>query len=249
MNKEIFKLYSEYYNLFYSDKNYAREVDYIDEVMQRFAPETKTIIEYGSGTGGHGLLLQKRGYKMIGVERSKEMADIAMAKGYPCKVSDIVEYEYESKYDACIALFHVISYVNTNSDLLKLFTKTRQGLTKSGLFVFDVWFSPAVMHQVPEVRVKKVEDNNTIVTRIAQPSVDYLNNVVSVNYQVFIKNKQNGQFAELSESHKMRHFSLPEIRLLAEQTGFSVLMAEEFLTKNEPSNNTWGVNFILQAKQ
>ena len=95
--------------------------------------------------------------------------------------------------------------------------------------------------------MKKVEDNDTAVTRIAQPDIDYVNNTVTVNYQVYMKDKKTGQSKELSESHKMRHFGFPEIELLAKQTGFSVLKAEEFLTKNQPSNRTWGVNFILQA--
>ncbi|HMF70256.1 MAG TPA: hypothetical protein VK616_02215, partial [Flavitalea sp.] len=60
--------------------------------------------------------------------------------------------------------------------------------------------------------------------------------------------KKNNQFAELFESHPMRHFSFPEIELLAQQTGFTVLKAEEFLTGAPPTNKTWGVNFILQAK-
>ena len=44
----------------------------------------------------------------------------------------------------------------------------------------------------------------------------------------------------------MRHFSIPEIKLLAEFSGFEFLKAEEFVTGNEPSPVTWGVNFILR---
>jgi hypothetical protein len=44
----------------------------------------------------------------------------------------------------------------------------------------------------------------------------------------------------------MRHFSIPEIHMLASFTGFELLKAEEFLSGNEPSENTWGVNFILR---
>lgn len=248
MKTDVFKLYSKYYNLFYADKNYSSEVEYIDEVIKRFSPSAKSILEYGSGTGGHGLLLQKKGYEMMGVERSEDMAKIASQKGYPCQVGDIIDLEIDQRYDACIALFHVISYVNSNHDLLKLFNKTRASLKKNGIFIFDVWFTPAVMNQVPEVRIKKVEDDEIQVTRIAQPDIDYSNNVVNVNYHVLIKNKGNDKYVELSESHRMRHFGVPEIDLLATQTGFSILKAEEFLTRNHPSNSTWGVNFILQAK-
>lgn len=176
------------------------------------------------------------------------MAEIAKANGYVCDVGDILEYEPTKKYDACIALFHVISYVNSNLDLLRLFHKTRGALNPGGLFVFDVWFTPAVRHQVPESRVKTVENDEIEVTRYAEPSIDYLHNVVTVNYEIHVKRKKDGHTVQFEESHPMRHFDIPEINLLAEKTGFAVLKAEEFLTAKEPSVDTWGVNFILQAR-
>lgn len=248
MDSEVFKMYSKYYNLFYSDKNYSSEVDYINEVIKRFSPTATSILEYGSGTGGHGLLLQDMGYRIMGVERSQEMANVAFSKGYRCEVSDILDFTTNDRYDVCLALFHVVSYLNTNQDLVRLFSKTRSFLNDSGLFVFDVWFTPAVMFQQPEVRIKKVEDEEVMVTRLARPDINYLSNTVTVNYEVLVKNKKNNQYVELSEAHSMRHFGVPEIKLLAEQTGFTVIQAEEFLTCNKPSNQTWGVNFILQAK-
>ena len=44
----------------------------------------------------------------------------------------------------------------------------------------------------------------------------------------------------------MRHFSTPEIKLLAYTTGFELLHAEEYLTKAAPSEKTWGVCYILK---
>jgi SAM-dependent methyltransferase len=247
MQQEVFKLYSKYYNLFYADKKYDAEVDYVHRVIRKFAPNAKSILEYGSGTGGHGLLLQKKGYDIVGLERSEEMAKIATSKGLRCHVGDIVHFELTTRFDVCIALFHVISYINSNADLIKLFNKTRSNLSPGGIFVFDVWFSPAVVSQRPEVRVKKVEDNEVKVTRLALPVIDDVMNTVLVNYEIFIKNKDNGQVAEVLETHSMRHFGIPEIELLAWQTGFTVLRAEEFLSGEEPSTRTWGVNFILKA--
>src|SRR5260221_4533600 len=163
MGKRVFKSYSKYYNLFYAEKQYSSEVDYVDEVLKTYGSKTKSILEYGSGTGGHGLLLQKKGYSLVGIDQSSEMAEIATAKGYACHVGNIVDLEIEEKFDACIALFHVISYINSNEDLIKLFKKTRNNLKENGIFVFDVWFTPAVLYQMPEVRVKRVADDEVSV--------------------------------------------------------------------------------------
>ena len=249
MNQQgVFKnQYSKYYNLFYAEKNYELEVNYINSTIKKWNPSALKVLEFGSGTGGHGLLLQKYGYEIFGVELSAEMASIAVQKGYKCRVGNMIDVSINDTFDVVIALFHVISYVNANADLLQLFRNSRKHLKPGGIFFFDVWFTPAVIYQMPEVRVKKADDEEIEITRIAQPVLHHLTNVVDVNYHIIAKSKKDGSYVEFSEKHSMRHFSVPEVELLALNSGFSLLKAEEFLTGNEPSINTWGVNFILKA--
>lgn len=239
--------YSKYYNLFYADKNYTAEVAYIDRTIKKFHPEASKILEFGSGTGGHGLLLQQHGYKMRGVELSPEMAKIAAEKGYKCTVGNMLDTLVDDKFDIVLALFHVVSYINSNQQLLQLFQNARHHLQPHGVFIFDVWFTPAVIHQMPAVRIKRAEDKELAVTRLAEPVLNHLTNVVDVNYHILAKNKKDEKYSEFSEKHSMRHFSVPEVELLAINSGFALLKAEEFLTGNEPSINTWGVNFVLKA--
>jgi SAM-dependent methyltransferase len=240
--------YSKYYNLFYADKNYNAEVEYIDAILRKYGRGVKTVLEYGCGTGGHGILLNKRGYDVYGLERSAEMAKVAKERGLTCQVADITDFKIEKTFDACISLFHVISYINSNENLIRVFNNTKSHLKPNGLFVFDVWFTPAVIGQRPEVRVKDIENEEIAVKRLAIPYIDHVANTVGVKYQIILKDKSTGNYSEFEEMHSMRHFGVPEIELLANQTGFSVVKCEEFLTGKSPSTDTWGVNFILQAK-
>lgn len=241
------KQYSKYYNLLYADKDYNKEVDYVAALLRKVQPGARTLLEYGSGTGGHGVLLNQKGYHVFGIERSTEMAAVARTRGLKCEVADIAEFSLSEKFDACISLFHVISYINDNDQLIRVFANTKQHLKPGGHFIFDVWFTPAVLHQVPETRVKKMEDDEIEVLRIATPDIDPLKNVVGVHYHIIQKDKRTGKYTELRELHNMRHFSVPEIDLIARQTGFKLTGSEEFLTGNKPSENTWGVSFILQS--
>jgi len=241
-----FNLYSKYYDLLYSSKNYNAEANYISDCIKKYYPDAKTILEFGSGTGGHGLILQKMGYDIYGLERSEQMVEEAKLHGFPCKQADITNFEIDRKFDAIISLFHVISYINDNASLEKVFSNASKRLNSNGLFIFDVWYSPAVYHQKPESRVKKVENKEICVVRKAEPEIYVNKNVVDVNYFIKVKDKSTDQCIEFQEKHPMRHFSIPEINLLATHTGFEVLKAEEFLTGNQPSENTWGVNFILK---
>jgi hypothetical protein len=82
--------------------------------------------------------------------------------------------------------------------------------------------------------------------RLAEAKMDSAKNTVTVNFEVLIKDKLTQVTETIREEHLMRHFSIPEIKILAELTGFEVLLAEEFLTGNCPSQYTWGVYFILK---
>ena len=241
-----FKLYSKYYNLLYTDKDYTAEVNYISEKLLKYGTNIKSILEYGSGTGGHGLLLQEKEFSVFGLERSKEMVSVAKEKGLKCKVADITNYKLENKYDAVIAMFHVVSYLTSNQELIDAFTNAHNHLSDRGIFLFDVWYSPAVYKQKALPKIKRMQNEELKITRIAEPVIDYNKNIVDVQFSVIAKDLSSGEINELDESHPMRHFSIPEIGLLAKHTGFKILKIEEFLTASDPSEKTWGVCFILK---
>ena len=241
-----FKLYSKYYNLLYKEKDYNAEAKYINACIKSYSPNAVTILEFGSGTGGHGLILQQMGYDIYGFERSEKMVEEAKLLGFPCEQGDIVNCKLQRKFDAVISLFHVISYINDNTSLEKVFGNAFTQLNSGGLFIFDVWYSPAVYHQKPETRIKKVENKEISIIRMAEPVIHNNKNVVDVNYTIVVKEKSTDKWIEFQEKHPMRHFSVPEIKLIASFAGFDFLKAEEFLTQKQPSENTWGVNFILK---
>ena len=46
----------------------------------------------------------------------------------------------------------------------------------------------------------------------------------------------------------MRHFSLPELDLLAQVAGFERINVEEWLTGAPPSEATWGVCLVMRKQ-
>ncbi|MCC7051507.1 MAG: class I SAM-dependent methyltransferase [Bacteroidia bacterium] len=246
-----FNLYSQYYDLLYKTKDYKAEADYVANTLKSINKNISSVIELGSGTGNHAQYLCLRDFTVYGIERSGEMVSIANEKNinnYNPTVGDITSFQLEQKVDAAISLFHVISYLTSNEDLIKCFSLTNQHLNEGGVFLFDVWYTPAIYMQQPETRIKRLANEQLAITRLAEPVIHYNENVVDVNYEVIIKDKASHQITTLNETHPMRHFSVNEIKLLAQLTGFEFVRAEEFLTANQPSENTWGVCFILRKK-
>ena len=244
-----FKAYSHYYDLLYNDKNYKVESDYIIKKIHSFSPDASSILELGSGSGSHASCFCATGFEVTGIERSPEMVAQSLQKnisGFTPIVGDIVATSLPKTFDVVLSLFHVISYLTATESVIQCFKNTNHHLKTKGIFIFDVWYSPAVYFQKPETRVKRLEDNDVTIVRIAESEMINEQNVVNVNFEVIIKDKNNSQTQTIHELHPMRHFSIPEIALLAELSGFELLLAEEFLTEKSPSNATWGVCFILK---
>jgi SAM-dependent methyltransferase len=247
MKSDNFEKYSSCYNLFYLDKDYKSEANYIAGLLGKHDVRAGNILEFGSGTGIHGAQLAELGYSVLGIELSEEMHLRAeVKKNFSSIHGDIRTVSLNQKFDAIVSLFHVVSYQVTNESLLATFRNAARHLKSEGVFIFDVWFTPAVYYMKPEVRIKTVRDGAIEVRRIAIPKIFYDQNRVDVNY-TFIALNIDSNIAEVySESHSMRHFSTGEIELIATISGFELIKSEEFLTGNAPSEFTWGVTFVLR---
>ncbi|MCX5829851.1 MAG: class I SAM-dependent methyltransferase [Deltaproteobacteria bacterium] len=252
----VFADYARYYDLLYRDKDYAAEAEYVAGLIRNFHPSARAILELGSGTGIHASLLAEKGFTVHGIERSPEMLarSQALAENRAAgdgrltfTEGDIRNIRLNKRFDVVIALFHVISYQTTNEDVTAAFETARQHLNPGGVFIFDVWYGPAVLTECPAVRIKRMVDNQTEITRLAEPILHPNENSVDVNYHVFVRDRGTQAVAELKETHAMRYFFKPEIENVAVQTGFQTLHAEEWRTGAQIGPGTWGVSFILRA--
>lgn len=243
--------YSKYYDLLYKDKNYKEETNYITQTLKELNPSVKDILELGSGSGSHAYFLSQNGFSITGIERSQSMVQESLQKEIPNFEpiqADITDFELNQEFDAAISIFHVISYLTNNDSLIDCLQLVHKHLKPKGIFLFDFWYTPAVYSLKPETRIRRLEDESISVVRIAESTIHTQTNVVDVNFEVHIQDKQTLQTQVLKELHPMRHFSIPELELLARLTGFEIVKSEEFLTKSKPSDTTWGVCLILRKK-
>lgn len=251
---EVFQDYSYYYNAFYKDKDYVAEAHTVDRLLKEYAGNVRNIIDLGCGTGRHDIELSRMGYRCTGVDISQLMIDVAKRNvsehmsHIEFMTADIREYETNAEYDAVISLFHVMSYQNTNDDILSAFKTARKLLKKKGrCFLFDVWYGPGVLTDQPCVRVKEVEDGKNRLIRIAKPVMSDRDNVVDVNYEIFIINKETDIVGTIKETHKMRYFFRPELELLLNLAGFELIDNLDCNTLAETDFGSWTSYFVARS--
>lgn len=246
-----FGLYSLYYDLLYQDKDYAGEVEYVCDLLQKHSNVSpRSILELGSGTGTHAELMARRGLSVHGVEFSESMLEAAkereaLSNGLiHFSQGDARSYRAGKRFDAVISLFHVLSYQVSSEDLTGMLATAAEHLDTGGLFLFDFWYGPAVLWQRPSLRVKRLENEVVSVVRIAEPELHDTDSVVDVNYTIFAQYRTDGRIEKLQETHRMRYFFLGELGIFLERAGFALLVAEEWLTGAPPSKESWGVTVV-----
>ncbi len=253
----VFGNYSRYYDLLYRDKDYIGEAKFIHRLIQNHAPNGQSILELGCGTGNHAMLLAKEGYSIHGIDLSEEMLQQArdrlsnlptnLASNLTFRQGDIRQVRLNQKFDVILSLFHVISYQTTNEDLQAAFATVKEHLKPGGVFIFDCWYGPAVLSESPTVRIKRLENEEVQITRIAEPEIYPNDNLVDVNYQVFIKDKNSCSVHELQETHQMRYLFQQELNLFMNLFGLKIVDCGEWMTGRQPNFNTWGVYFVGEA--
>lgn len=209
MVTKVFDSYSMYYNLLYKDKNYESEADYIAALLG----DVKTVFEMGCGTGKHAKLLTNKGYEMFGIDLSASMLEHAKALGIDCEQGDVRTFRAGRMFDAVISLFHVASYQTNDEDINNYFKTAAAHLNNGGKFIFDVWHKPAVLAQIPEKRVKTLENGDVKVVRYCVPNHIKEKDMVEVNYTIEVTDKHSGRTESIKECHPMRYFSYEDMDL------------------------------------
>lgn len=252
----VFDLYAAYYDLLYRDKNYAAESAYVASLLAEAAPDASSVLELGCGTGGHAQQLAGRGLDMHGIDLSAQMVERALARRQASaalaprmhfKTADIRDYRAGRSFDAVVALFHVMSYQTGNADVLAALATARTHLRPGGAFVFDCWYGPAVLSDRPRELCKHVSDDRIEVTRHTVPTMHVNENCVNVRFDIDIATRDGSDHRQVFEDHRMRYFFLPEIEKFLELSGFRLLSARTWMTRNPLDDRSWYACLVARA--
>lgn len=237
---ENFKKYSNYYDLLYKDKDYAREVKFLEKVIKEYSfLPVKDILSLGCGTANHEVILAQKGYNITGLDKSEEMIELAKKKtsAIEFKVADVKDFKIDKKFDLAMAMFNVIGY--QIEGINKVLTNVSDCLKDKGLFIFDCWYAPAVLKNRPFDKVKKIGE----ITRVTKQKLDVENKILNINFEIIEKGK-----SILKEEHRMRFWFLPELKDLLEESGFQLIKSCNFLDlDSEVSEDNWNI-FIIAKK-
>ena len=248
MTDDVFGAYADYYDLIYADKDYAEEADKVVSILNGQGVSSGTLLEVGCGTARHALALAEEGFDVAAIDLSDEMLKHASnrVKKYPdlspsieLAQGDARTFRLNRKVDAVISLFHVMCYQTTEQDLAEAFQTAATHLDPGGVFLFDMWYGPGVKKSPPDLRVKRVADDNLEVVRIAEPDLRPNENVVQVSYQIFAKRPEEPSWAMFEEAHTVRYLFNEDLYRHLPEAGFKIVGIYDWDTCKDADDGTW----------
>lgn len=253
---DVFKDYARSYDTMYQDKDYKSECDFIEAVCDKFklAP-CNSILDLGSGTGGHAIPLAERGYTVHGVDLSPVMLARAQEKGEQSSAAsrlswsqgDLGLVRLSKQFDLVICMFAVMSYQVSNAQLKAAFHTVRTHLRPGGLFICDFWYGPAVLRDPPVTRERWIPAGAERISRKATPSIDFNSNSVQVSYELTTYRGEEA-LGVVRESHQMRYLFLPELELIGSLAQLKLVGSSDCCKIGQPpSEKTWTASTFFQG--
>lgn len=247
--------YADQYDLLYGDKDYEAECDLLEQAFKKYGHGVKTILDIGCGTGNHSIPLARRGYQVTGVDLSENMLAHAREKAKSSNALSSITFiqgdartmDLNQKFDAVLMMFAVLGYQLTNEDVLASLNTVRKHLNPGGVFIFDVWYGPAVLSVRPSERVKVIPTSDGKVIRAASGSLDTARHLSEVKYHLW-RISGDKVVSETEESHQMRYFFPQELALFLSSSGLALQKITTFPSLDQPADETtWNVLGVAKA--
>ncbi|MBR9675624.1 class I SAM-dependent methyltransferase [Candidatus Woesearchaeota archaeon] len=204
------------------------------------------ILDVGCGTGGHLLILEKKGYECVGVDASKDMIEKAKEKGVKAElfVQDITKLNLENKdFDAVMCVYDVLNNLESIKDVEKAFRNVYDHLKTEGVFVFDI----ITIKAMKGMKNYSVQAGHTKKGDSYIWENDYKDKVWTWTFTTFIENNRGG-YDKFVEKHKEKHYGLEQIKKILERVGFVFLEANDAYTLQHVTNKTDRINVVARRK-
>ena len=249
----IFNQYAYYYDTFYKNKGYKKEILYLEGLFKKYrTAKTRTVLDVGCGTANHMIPLLESGYKVTGVDASSQMLGIAREKlnraGFKANLvkGSSQAFSIGRKFDAIICLFSVINYAAANGNILKTLKNICAHMGRSSIFIFDFWNASAVVDHYRPRKSTHFRENGMDLERRSATKIYPSQRKCEVNYTCTLK--QNGRVIRRDkERHILRYFSLEEMTDCLREAGLKVVDMHPFLNfGGKIRKDSWDVTVVAR---
>jgi SAM-dependent methyltransferase len=217
------RAFAKHYDLIYADKDYDKDIADFTRLVGTDRMRDMRVLEVGAGTGSQSLRLTDIVRELVAVEIDPDFFELLTTK---VSSSDVPRIRVERRpvgdlppepFDAAVAFFHVLNYVDRAE--MPVFLSALAARLKTGApFVADLWNGAAALADPPRPEVREKRAGSARVVQRIAPTLDQKARRLTLAYEIDIDNGDSQ--AHFHETLELYLWLQEEIADLLAQTGF-----------------------------
>jgi len=218
-SKKEYTAFARFYDKAMNKEKYQTWDDLIREMVQKYSVPKGWCLDIACGTGQISKRLLEQGFKVVGVDKSKAMLEIAKKRAPKAEYleADIRDFKANREFPLAVSFYDSLNYLLTDEDMLKTFKNVHAHLSKDGIFLFDMnTKDDLAVCQKMKPDIFKGKDYYFVF----QHGGDGRKWVIDI--ELFTK-KKDGSYERFHERHVERGYDDEDICPLLEKAGFDVL--------------------------
>ena len=160
---------SEYYHILYKNRDHNEAELFINNILKILSPTKKSyFLDLCCGKGRHSILLNKMGYRVDGMDLSKNSIKQALREkknNLNFFVRDMRLINEHNKYDFILNLFTSFGYFNDTNDNHLVISGVSKALKKNGLFIIDFLNIKKTLKELNKSEKIKINEINFYIKR------------------------------------------------------------------------------------
>lgn len=215
-----------FYDAIYAWKDYESEAARLHEVIQRYRPEARTLLDVACGTGMHVQHLREH-YDVQGLDLNEKFLREARRRNPEVLFhrDDMVGFDLGTRFDVLTCLFSSIGYVKTLANLKLCVAAMRKHLAPGGVLIVEPWITSEAW-EPGRLDALFVDEPDLKIARMAVSSAEGRISVVHFDYLV---GTPKG-ISHFTEEHHLGLFSHEEYEAAFLEAGLTVEHDPEGLT-------------------
>ncbi len=245
-------IFSSVYDILTENVEYERIANKVCSLLHENGVDGGLLLDLGCGTGTLSLMLEKKGYDVIGVDASEDMLMVANEKKYEenssvlflCQKAE--ELNLFGTINCAVSSLDTINHISNITDVEKALSLVSLFMEIGGIFIFDM--NTPFKH-------REILGNNTFIYDmedvycIWQNSLDEVNGKTDIELDFFIKNEDDECYERYSESFSEYIYDINDILAIIKKCGFTLLDINDDYSENQVSDTTQRITFVVKKTE
>ena len=237
------------YDLLMDDFDYPAWADYYVQLLQSTGVQVQNLCECACGTGSMSVEFAKKGFRLTGVDISREMleqaAEKARQKGVRMQLvcQDMCALQLPRPVDALVCTCDGVNYLTTDKRAAAFFQRAFEQIRPGGTFAFDI-SSP--------YKLKNVLGNAFFGEERDEAAYLWQNtlkdDIVTMDITFFLRTEDD-LYERVHETHRQRAHEPERLVQLLEEAGFVNVKVYGDRTFQAPKDEELRIHFLAEKPQ